>query len=132
MPKPPLPTDVVTLLKQPNPAVMATVRPDGTPVSVATWYLWDDESGRILLNLDGRRKRLSDGAGRRFLVPTRQRAGQRDDRTRSRPRGDRPARNALRQQALPGSGPSTLQRLARGRDVPRLALKAAARSRAIA
>lgn len=59
MPKPPLPADVVTLLKQPNPAVMATVRPDGTPVSVATWYLWDDESGRILLNLDGRRKRLA-------------------------------------------------------------------------
>ncbi|MEQ4208958.1 PPOX class F420-dependent oxidoreductase [Actinopolymorpha sp. B9G3] len=58
MPKPPLSPDVIELLKQPNPAVMATVRPDGTPVSVATWYLWDEERARILLNLDARRKRL--------------------------------------------------------------------------
>lgn len=56
MAKPPLPDHLVELLKRPNPAVMATVRPDGTPVSVATWYLWDN--GRILLNLDERRKRL--------------------------------------------------------------------------
>jgi PPOX class probable F420-dependent enzyme len=54
--KPPIPEDVVEILKKPNPAVMATVRPDGAPVSVATWYLWDD--GRILLNLDAGRKRL--------------------------------------------------------------------------
>nr|WP_202885013.1 PPOX class F420-dependent oxidoreductase [Actinopolymorpha cephalotaxi] len=44
------------MLKRPNPAVMATVRPDGTPVSVATWYIWDN--GRVLLNLDATRKRL--------------------------------------------------------------------------
>ncbi|WP_020574201.1 PPOX class F420-dependent oxidoreductase [Actinopolymorpha alba] len=56
MPRPPLPAKYVDLLKKPNPAVMATVRPDGMPVTVATWYLWDD--GRILLNLDARRKRL--------------------------------------------------------------------------
>lgn len=56
MAKPPIPQDVVDLLVKPNPAVMATVRPDGMPVSVATWYLWDD--GRILLNLDAGRKRL--------------------------------------------------------------------------
>lgn len=56
MAKPPLPTKLVELLKRPNPAVMATVRPDGTPVSVATWYLWDE--GRVLLNLDAGRKRL--------------------------------------------------------------------------
>jgi PPOX class probable F420-dependent enzyme len=55
--KPPIPADVVELLKKPNPAVMATVRSDGTPVSVATWYLWED--GRILLNLDAGRKRLA-------------------------------------------------------------------------
>jgi PPOX class probable F420-dependent enzyme len=54
--KPPLPQDVIDLIAKPNPAVMATVRPDGAPVSVATWYLWDD--GRILLNLDAGRKRL--------------------------------------------------------------------------
>ncbi len=51
-----IPADIVELLKKPNPAVMAAVKPDGTPVSVATWYLWDD--GRILLNLDEGRKRL--------------------------------------------------------------------------
>ncbi|MCF4120723.1 PPOX class F420-dependent oxidoreductase [Antribacter sp. KLBMP9083] len=53
---PPLPDHLVRVLEQPSPAVMATVTPDGTPVSVATWYLWD--SGRILLNLDGSRARL--------------------------------------------------------------------------
>ena len=56
MAKPPIPEDVIKLLRQPNHAVMATVRPDGAPVTVATWYLWDD--GRILLNLDAGRKRL--------------------------------------------------------------------------
>lgn len=56
MPKPPLPDDLVEVLRRPNPAVMATVRADGAPVSVATWYLWDD--GRILLNLDAERKRV--------------------------------------------------------------------------
>lgn len=56
MAKPPIPADIVEILERPNQAVMATVRPDGTPVSVATWYLWED--GRILLNLDARRKRL--------------------------------------------------------------------------
>ncbi|MGW0229846.1 PPOX class F420-dependent oxidoreductase [Actinopolymorpha singaporensis] len=56
MPKPPVPADVEEILKRPNPAVMATVRPDGTPVSVATWYIWED--GRVLLNLDATRKRL--------------------------------------------------------------------------
>lgn len=56
MAKPPLPEHVIKLLQRPNHAVMATVRPDGAPVTVATWYLWDD--GRILLNLDAGRKRL--------------------------------------------------------------------------
>lgn len=56
MAKPPIPADLVELMKRPNPAVMATVRPDGAPVSVATWYLWED--GRILLNLDAARRRL--------------------------------------------------------------------------
>jgi PPOX class probable F420-dependent enzyme len=54
--KPPLPDHVVALLARPNPAVIATVRPDGHPVSVATWYLWED--GRVLVNMDEGRKRL--------------------------------------------------------------------------
>jgi PPOX class probable F420-dependent enzyme len=45
------------LLAQPNPAVIATVREDGQPVSVATWYLFDE--GRIVVNMDAGRKRLA-------------------------------------------------------------------------
>jgi PPOX class probable F420-dependent enzyme len=56
MPKPPVPAEVSDLLAKPNPAIIASVRPDGQPVSVATWYLW--ESGRILVNMDEGRKRL--------------------------------------------------------------------------
>ncbi|WP_432482696.1 TIGR03618 family F420-dependent PPOX class oxidoreductase [Kineococcus esterisolvens] len=57
MANPPLPNDVAALFAQPNPAVMATVHPDGHPVSVATWYLLQDD-GRVLLNLDAARARL--------------------------------------------------------------------------
>ena len=41
---------------KPNPAVVGTVRPDGTPNTVATWYLWED--GRALVNMDEGRRRL--------------------------------------------------------------------------
>ena len=53
----PLPDDVKVLLTKPNPAVMATLRKDGQPVSVATWYLFEDD--KILLNMDESRVRLS-------------------------------------------------------------------------
>ncbi|MEU6328360.1 PPOX class F420-dependent oxidoreductase [Streptomyces sp. NPDC047049] len=56
MSKPPLPDEAATLLSKPNPAVITTLRPDGQPVSTATWYLWDD--GRVLVNMDEGRKRL--------------------------------------------------------------------------
>ncbi|MCZ4508097.1 PPOX class F420-dependent oxidoreductase [Streptomyces sp. ActVer] len=56
MSKPPLPEAVVAMLRKPNPAVIATLRSDGQPVSAATWYLWDD--GRVLVNMDEGRKRL--------------------------------------------------------------------------
>src|SRR3954471_1342156 len=56
MSKPPLPEAAVEMLRKPNPAVITTLRPDGQPVSTATWYLWDD--GRILINMDEGRKRL--------------------------------------------------------------------------
>ncbi|MDX6309171.1 MAG: hypothetical protein QOI06_2217 [Nocardioidaceae bacterium] len=56
MPKPPLSDQAQALLVQPNPAVIAVVRPDGQPVSVATWYLVE-EDGRVLVNMDGGRKR---------------------------------------------------------------------------
>ncbi len=57
MPNPPLPERVVELLRRPNPAVMATVAADGRPVTVATWYLLEDD-GRVLLGLDAARARL--------------------------------------------------------------------------
>jgi PPOX class probable F420-dependent enzyme len=56
MPKSPLPESAVAMLRKANPAVIATLRRDGQPVSVATWYLWDD--GRVLVNMDEGRKRL--------------------------------------------------------------------------
>jgi PPOX class probable F420-dependent enzyme len=57
MPPLPLSPEVDELLRRPNPAVVATVRPDGSPHSVATWYIWDGE--RILLNMDESRARLA-------------------------------------------------------------------------
>jgi PPOX class probable F420-dependent enzyme len=56
MPKPPLPDSVIELIAKPNPAVITTVRPDGQPVSVATWYLLAGD--RVLVNMDEGRKRL--------------------------------------------------------------------------
>jgi PPOX class probable F420-dependent enzyme len=44
------------MLAKPNPAVIGTVRPDGAPNTVATWYLWED--GRALVNMDEGRRRL--------------------------------------------------------------------------
>jgi PPOX class probable F420-dependent enzyme len=56
MPPPPLPPALSEFLSAPNPSVIATLRPDGSPHSAATWYLWED--GRVLVNMDEGRKRL--------------------------------------------------------------------------
>jgi PPOX class probable F420-dependent enzyme len=56
MPKTPLPDQVRAFLAEPHPAVMASARPDGQPVSVATWYLLDGDE--VLINLDAGRRRL--------------------------------------------------------------------------
>jgi PPOX class probable F420-dependent enzyme len=56
VPDTPLPEPLRELLAKPNPAVMATLGPDGQPVSVATWYVFEND--RILVNLDESRKRL--------------------------------------------------------------------------
>lgn len=53
-----LPDGLRSLLEQPNPAVMATVAADGRPVTVATWYLLDDDD-TVLLSLDAGRARLT-------------------------------------------------------------------------
>jgi PPOX class probable F420-dependent enzyme len=56
MPRPPIPDEVKAFLAEPNPAVVASLRPDGFPHSVATWYEWRD--GQLLLNMDRSRRRL--------------------------------------------------------------------------
>lgn len=56
MPKPPIPDELQELLRKPNPCVIGTLKPDGAPHTVATWYLWED--GRILVNMDEGRARL--------------------------------------------------------------------------
>ncbi len=45
-----VPTRVDEFLGRPNPSVMGCVRPDGFPMTVVTWYDWED--GRILVNMD--------------------------------------------------------------------------------
>lgn len=57
MPTGPVPPSVARFLAMPHFAVVASLRPDGSPHSVATWYDWED--GRILLNMDESRARLS-------------------------------------------------------------------------
>jgi PPOX class probable F420-dependent enzyme len=56
VPAPPLPPHLGAFLAKPNAAVIATVRPDGSPVTVATWYDWED--GRVLVNMDESRRRV--------------------------------------------------------------------------
>jgi PPOX class probable F420-dependent enzyme len=56
MPPPPLPPELDEFLRAPNPAVIATVRPDGSPHTTATWYDWED--GLALVNMEDSRLRL--------------------------------------------------------------------------
>jgi len=57
MPEIPFPPDVRELLTKANPAVVTTLRSDGQPVSVATWYLLEDDD-RVLVNMDHTRRRV--------------------------------------------------------------------------
>jgi PPOX class probable F420-dependent enzyme len=50
VPRAPLPPELDAFLAGPRAAVVATVRPDGSPASAATWYDWRD--GRIVLCMD--------------------------------------------------------------------------------
>ena len=56
MPPVPVPPEVDEFLRLPNPAVVATLRADGSPHTVPTWYDWED--GRVLLNMEDSRLRL--------------------------------------------------------------------------
>jgi PPOX class probable F420-dependent enzyme len=57
MPTPPLTDAARELLARPNPAVMASLRKGGQPVTVATWYLFEND--RILINLQEDRTRVA-------------------------------------------------------------------------
>jgi PPOX class probable F420-dependent enzyme len=52
----PVPAEVDEFLARANPAVIATLRLDGSAHTVPTWYDWED--GRVLLNMDESRLRL--------------------------------------------------------------------------
>jgi len=56
MPPVPVPPEVEQFLRKPLPAVIATLRPDGSPHTVPTWYDWED--GRVLVNMADTRLRL--------------------------------------------------------------------------
>jgi PPOX class probable F420-dependent enzyme len=56
VPRVPVPAEIEAYLREPHPAVVATVRADGSPHSVATWYDWVD--GVVLLNMAATRARL--------------------------------------------------------------------------
>ncbi|MGH3499037.1 MAG: PPOX class F420-dependent oxidoreductase [Nocardioidaceae bacterium] len=56
MAEPPFPAEVRAFLERPNPCTITTLRADGQPVSVATWYVLDGD--RLLVNMDEGRKRL--------------------------------------------------------------------------
>lgn len=56
MPPTPIPSEIDAFLREPNPAVLATLRPDGSPDTAATWYDWAD--GLVLLNMAASRRRL--------------------------------------------------------------------------
>jgi PPOX class probable F420-dependent enzyme len=58
MPSGPLPPELGAFLAEPNAAVVATLRRDGAPHTVPTWYDW--EGGRVLLNMDIGRFRLAN------------------------------------------------------------------------
>lgn len=57
MPSAPLPPDLTKFLERPNPAVVASIKPNGELHTAATWYeVVDDRT--ILVNMDASRARL--------------------------------------------------------------------------
>lgn len=56
MPRVPVPSELSEFLSRPNPAVIATLRADGSPHTAPTWYDWID--GRVLVNMAESRVRL--------------------------------------------------------------------------
>jgi PPOX class probable F420-dependent enzyme len=57
MPAAPLPDELRRFLTKPRPAVVGTVRADGSPVTTPCWYGVDDD-GRIILSMGRESHRL--------------------------------------------------------------------------
>ena len=79
MPELPFPDDLRSLLRKPNPSVVTTLRADGQPVSVATWYLLEDDD-RLLVNMGGRHRPAQHPLRRQPLPRPDEPTGQRLDR----------------------------------------------------
>lgn len=58
MPRGPLPSALDRFLREARPAVVATLRPDGTPTTAPVWYDWAD--GKLLLSMDAEGPRASN------------------------------------------------------------------------
>jgi PPOX class probable F420-dependent enzyme len=56
VPRAPLPRELHAFLRRPNAAVITTLRSDGQPHAVPTWYEWRNDE--ILVNMDESRLRL--------------------------------------------------------------------------
>jgi PPOX class probable F420-dependent enzyme len=55
MPRAPVPPELADFLAAPRPSVVAVVRPDGSPVTAATWYEWLDGSVLVPMLRSSRR-----------------------------------------------------------------------------
>lgn len=52
----PIPPHIAAFLERPNPAVVATLKPDGSPHTAVTYYGWED--GRAFITMDEIRRRV--------------------------------------------------------------------------
>jgi|SRR5581483_10527111 len=68
MPKPPLPPELVQFLQAPRPAIVGTVRPDGGPVTTATWYGWERDLLLLSMRAGGLRARRLENDPRLALT----------------------------------------------------------------
>jgi PPOX class probable F420-dependent enzyme len=57
VPAGPVPERLDAFLRGPQPAIIATLRADGAPVTVATWYLWQGDGFILSMDADGPRAR---------------------------------------------------------------------------
>lgn len=57
MPRAPLPPELERFLAKPRPAVVSTIRWDGSPVTAASWYDWIDSQILLTMHADGFRVR---------------------------------------------------------------------------